>query len=68
MKRITLDEKIGQLNLPATGPITTGASKSTDVVKKIEDGKIGGLFNIKDPKNIKRYFILFKIIINNKKE
>ena len=49
---MTLDEKIGQLNLPATGPITTGASKSTDVVKKIEDGKIGGLFNIKDPKNI----------------
>jgi len=49
---MTLDEKIGQLNLPATGPITTGSSKSTDVVKKIEDGKIGGLFNIKDPKNI----------------
>ena len=33
---MTLDEKIGQLNLPATGPITTGSSKSTDVVKKIE--------------------------------
>ena len=49
---MTLDEKLGQLNLPATGPITTGSSKSTDVVKKIEDGKIGGLFNIKDPKNI----------------
>lgn len=49
---MTLDEKLGQLNLPATGAITTGSSKSTDVVKKIEDGKIGGLFNIKDPKNI----------------
>jgi beta-glucosidase len=49
---MTLDEKIGQLNLPATGPITTGSSKSTDVVKKIEEGKIGGLFNIKDSKNI----------------
>ncbi|EDP94303.1 beta-glucosidase BglX [Kordia algicida OT-1] len=49
---MTLDEKIGQLNLPATGPITTGASKSTGVIKKIEEGKIGGLFNIKDPKNI----------------
>lgn len=49
---MTLDEKIGQLNLPATGPITTGSSKSTDVVKKIEDGLIGGLFNIKDHKNI----------------
>ncbi len=49
---MTLDEKIGQLNLPATGPITTGSSKSTDVVKKIKEGKIGGLFNLKDPKNI----------------
>lgn len=49
---MTLDEKIGQLNLPATGPITTGSSKSTDVVKKIEEGLIGGLFNIKDHKNI----------------
>ena len=49
---MTLEEKIGQLNLPATGPITTGSSKSTDVVKKIEEGKIGGLFNIKDSKNI----------------
>ncbi|WP_405574487.1 beta-glucosidase BglX [Winogradskyella sp. Asnod2-B02-A] len=49
---MTLDEKLGQLNLPATGPITTGSSKSTDVVKKIEEGKIGGLFNIKDIKNI----------------
>ncbi|RED46307.1 beta-glucosidase [Winogradskyella eximia] len=49
---MTLDEKLGQLNLPATGPITTGSSKSTDVVSKIEEGKIGGLFNIKDIKNI----------------
>ncbi|WP_420574646.1 beta-glucosidase BglX [Kordia sp.] len=49
---MTIDEKIGQLNLPATGPITTGSSKSTGVVKKIEEGKIGGLFNIKDIKNI----------------
>ncbi|QTY26310.1 beta-glucosidase BglX [Flavobacterium sp. CS20] len=49
---MTLDEKIGQLNLPATGPITTGSSKSTDVVEKIKEGKIGVLFNLKDPKNI----------------
>jgi len=49
---MTLEEKIGQLNLPATGPITTGSSKSTDVIKKIEEGKIGGLFNLKDSKNI----------------
>ncbi|MDU8885880.1 beta-glucosidase BglX [Yeosuana sp. MJ-SS3] len=49
---MTFEEKLGQLNLPATGPITTGSSKSTDVIKKIEDGLIGGLFNLKDHKNI----------------
>ena len=49
---MTLEEKIGQLNLPATGEITTGSSKGTDVIKKIEEGKIGGLFNLKNSKNI----------------
>jgi beta-glucosidase len=52
LELMTLDEKIGQLNLPATGAITTGSSKSTDAIKKIEDGLIGGLFNLKDHKNI----------------
>ena len=28
MKRMTLEEKIGQLNLPVTGEITTGQAKS----------------------------------------
>ncbi|MEO1029998.1 MAG: beta-glucosidase BglX [Bacteroidota bacterium] len=44
---MTLDEKLGQLNLPSSGDITTGSSKSSNVAKKIEEGKVGGLFNIK---------------------
>src|SRR6187549_3928393 len=47
MKKMTLDEKIGQLNLltPGSG-IPTGAVVSTDVEKKIKDGKVGGLFGV----------------------
>ncbi len=46
MKKMTLDEKIGQLNLPAGGDFTTGASTSSDVGKKIKDAKVGGVLNI----------------------
>ena len=47
MKRMTMEEKIGQLNLPVTGDITTGQAKSSDVATKIEKGMVGGLFNLK---------------------
>ncbi len=47
IKLMTLEEKLGQLNLPSSGDITTGQAKSSDVAKKIEEGKVGGLFNIK---------------------
>src|SRR6187431_1485633 len=47
MKKMTLDEKIGQLNLitPGSG-IPTGSVVSTDVEKKIKEGKVGGLFGV----------------------
>ena len=47
MKKMTLDEKLGQLNLPGAGDIVTGQAGSSDIAKKIEQGKVGGLFNIK---------------------
>lgn len=47
LAKMTLDEKLGQLNLPSSGDITTGQAKSADIAKKIEEGKVGGLFNIK---------------------
>ncbi len=53
MAKMTLEEKIGQLNLPTSGDITTGQSSSTDVGKKIKDGKVGGLFNIKSREKIR---------------
>lgn len=53
LKLMTLEEKLGQLNLPASGDITTGASQSSNVAKNIEEGKVGGLFNIKTVAKIK---------------
>src|ERR1700741_4151185 len=53
MKKMTLDEKIGQLNLPGSGDIVTGQAGNSDIAKKIEQGKVGGLFNIKSVAKIK---------------
>lgn len=53
MSRMTLDEKIGQLNLPGAGDITTGQAGNSDVAKKIQQGQVGGLFNIKSVAKIK---------------
>jgi beta-glucosidase len=53
MSRMTVEEKIGQLNLPTSGDITTGAANSSNVAKNIEEGKVGGLFNIKSVAKIK---------------
>jgi beta-glucosidase len=53
MSKMTLDEKLGQLNLPTSGDITTGGASSSNVAKKIEEGKVGGLFNIKSVQKIK---------------
>jgi beta-glucosidase len=50
---MTLDEKLGQLNLPGAGDITTGQAQSSDIGKKIEEGKVGGLFNIKGVEKIR---------------
>ncbi|EXZ17126.1 glycosyl hydrolase family 3 C-terminal domain protein [Bacteroides fragilis str. J-143-4] len=47
LKRMTLEEKIGQLTLPVTGEITTGQAKSSDIAAKIKRGEVGGLFNLK---------------------
>ncbi|MCE1200297.1 MAG: glycoside hydrolase family 3 C-terminal domain-containing protein, partial [Marinilabiliales bacterium] len=55
MEKMTLDEKLGQLNLPTAGDFATGELNSSGVRKKIEDGLVGGLFNIKSVAKIKAY-------------
>ena len=46
LKRMTVDEKIGQLNLPVTGEIVTGQAKSSDIAGKIKRGEVGGILNL----------------------
>ena len=53
MSKMTIQEKIGQLNLPVTGEIVTGEAKSSDVASLIRAGKLGGLFNLKGVDKIK---------------
>ncbi len=53
LAKMTLDEKIGQLNLPGSDDFVTGQAKNTNVAQKIRDGKVGGLFNIKSLQKIK---------------
>ncbi len=53
LAKMTLEEKIGQLNLPSAGDFTTGQAQNSDIGKKIEDGLVGGLFNIKGADKIR---------------
>ena len=62
MNKMTLREKIGQLNLPVAGNITTGQAKSSDVAAQITRGEVGGLFNLKGVKSIHE---LQKIAVEN---
>ncbi len=54
MNKMTLEEKIGQLNLPTSGDIVTGQASSWDIAKKVKDGQVGGLFNIKGVEKIRQ--------------
>lgn len=53
LSKMTLEEKIGQLNLPVSGDIVTGQAQSSDIAKAIAQGRVGGLFNIKSVEKIK---------------
>lgn len=45
MKKMSVDEKIGQLNLTTSGGFVTGASVNKDVQQKIKSGQIGAVLN-----------------------
>ena len=53
MAKMTLQEKIGQLNLMVAGDITTGGALDTQVGGDIAQGNMGGVFNIKGLDKIK---------------
>ena len=54
MSKMTIDEKIGQLNLLTPGGTVTGAVVSTDVDNKIRMGMVGGLFGITGPDKVRQ--------------
>lgn len=55
MKQMTLEEKIGQLNLitPGSG-ILTGSVVSKNVEENLKKGNVGGMFGIHSPEGIKK--------------
>ena len=55
MGRMTLQEKIGQLNLEVAGDIVTGGEVNTDVATKIKAGQMGGVFNLKGAERIRQF-------------
>lgn len=55
MKKMTVEEKIGQLNLITPGGgIPFGAVVSTNVEAKIKTGKVGGLFGVIGPEKVRK--------------
>ncbi|HCN53117.1 MAG TPA: beta-glucosidase BglX [Prevotella sp.] len=53
MSRMTLEEKIGQLNLLPGGDIVTGKVMDSPLAKLISEGKLGAVLSIRDPEKIK---------------
>lgn len=62
MSRMTVDEKIGQLNLLTGGEATTGSVVSTGVETKIKNGQVGGIFSMTTPARIRK---AQEIAVNN---
>lgn len=54
MSKMTIDEKIGQLNLVTPGGAVTGSVVSKDVESKISKGQVGGMFGIIGPDKIRQ--------------
>jgi len=53
LSKMTLEEKLGQLNLPAADDIVTGQAKDSNVGEKVAKGLVGGVFNIKGIEKIR---------------
>ncbi len=54
MSKMTVDEKIGQLNLVTPGGAVTGSVVSKGVDDKIRQGMVGGLFGITGPDKVRQ--------------
>jgi len=53
MAQMTLEEKLGQLNLPGADDIVTGEARQSNIGERVSKGQVGGVFNIKGAAKIK---------------
>ncbi|MFT4023604.1 MAG: beta-glucosidase BglX [Flavihumibacter sp.] len=54
LQKMTIDEKIGQLNLVVGGEATTGSVVSSGVEDKIKKGNVGGVFSVTSPERVRK--------------
>ena len=52
MGKMTLHEKLGQLNLPSGGDLVTGNVNSAELTRMVRNQEIGGFFNVKGIRKI----------------
>ncbi|MBK0383309.1 beta-glucosidase BglX [Pedobacter sp. SD-b] len=62
MKKMTVDEKIGQLNLLTGGEAITGSTGNSDIEKKVKAGQVGGFFSLSTPQKIR---MVQELAVNN---
>ncbi len=53
MAKMTLDEKLGQLNLPPSDDIVTGQTINSNIGQAVAKSQVGGTFNIKGAEKIR---------------
>jgi beta-glucosidase len=53
LNKMTLEEKIGQMNLPTYDDVITGITKNSNIASKIRNGQAGGIFNIRSAAKIR---------------
>jgi len=53
-QQMTIEEKIGQLNLLTPGGAVTGEVVSKDVNQKIQNGQVGGIFGIRGAAKVRK--------------
>lgn len=54
MSKMTIDEKIGQLNLLTGGDAVTGTTVNSNIEAKIKNGQVGGFFSLTTPAKIRK--------------
>lgn len=54
MLKMTVEEKIGQLNLLTGGEAVTGTTVNSDLENKVRRGEVGGFFSITTPDRVRK--------------